>query len=326
MRNPNKIRRTEAAGPGAVHKLLKIGLALAIVYSTMFFDWAGIGPLPLTLSQARADTASAYLDRSKFGIWISPHLAGGAADGACTRSISTKYLTTRHTWAWDSGTFNIPDDATIDGLEVVVTYASKGDYLDTELSPDNSILGANWGTKKTFLAPPSELESCEVGTDTFAGGSASDLWGNSWTPANINDGLQVRITARAGNEKGRVYVDSVQLTVHYQVSSALTVDGGGGGDFLTISDALLAAGEGDTIQFIGAPGQIYDETWPAGISFGDVTFEAAATDPKDFPVIRPSGAEWTNWWNNIAGTRTFRQVKLAQTEIPATAFQNPGSK
>ena len=51
-------------------------------------------------------------------------------------------------------------------------------------------------------------------TDSFGG--ASDLWGRSWTPADVNDsGFGVALYATASGDNGNGYVDYVQVTVYY---------------------------------------------------------------------------------------------------------------
>ena len=158
----------------------------------------------------RAQSAqSAYLDASVSGVWTSPANATGAPDAACAVSGTTENGAQVHIWRWNSGTFSIPSNATINGLVAVVRWGAEEDRLRVELSPDNSA----WGTYKQVTAS-GKVTTCPWDLTL---GSSTDLWGGTWTPANINDDVYVRLTGLKGNEGRRVRVDAVQLTVHYTV-------------------------------------------------------------------------------------------------------------
>jgi hypothetical protein len=156
---------------------------------------------------------SEYLGSSVSGAWNSPSNATGAPAGSCSDSPPTEDGDASHVWRIDA--FSIPA-GTINGIEAEVEYSMKEDQLDIEISPDNSA----YGTLKT-LPELSHSQSCAA-AEVRTVGSPTDLWGNTWTPGNINDGLFVRLTSREGAEGKEVYCDYVQITVYHTPSGGAT--------------------------------------------------------------------------------------------------------
>lgn len=119
-------------------------------------------------------------------------------------------------------TFNIPDGATINGIEVTWVYFATGSVFGHEirLVKAGSPVGQN---KATFVAWPGTSQS-------FGFGGANDLWGSTWTPAEIKDPLfGVQIAAAFQSAGAVANVDNVRITVYYtgaagiQTSTAVVV-------------------------------------------------------------------------------------------------------
>jgi hypothetical protein len=114
--------------------------------------------------------------------------------------------------------FSIPTGATIDGIQVEV---SKGFFSGSNAGTLSAIMykaGSQVGTSKnsTGFAP-----------ETF--GSPTDLWGTTWTPAEINaSGFGFGLSSNGGANGVSVVVSGARITVHYTDAG-----GGGGSDFAT---------------------------------------------------------------------------------------------
>ena len=113
--------------------------------------------------------------------------------------------------------FDIPAMATIDGLVCRVeqkagTAASIYEHTINILKngsvpggSDNKSTTAVWSTTEGFVSY----------------GSPSDLWGATWTPADINDvdtGFAIRCQYNGAYSGDTAYVDSMDMTVYYTVN------------------------------------------------------------------------------------------------------------
>ena len=112
--------------------------------------------------------------------------------------------------------FSIPAGAVIDGIVVDVrrrTDNQSGTTRDADLRLVKD--GANHGDDRSTATNYPNNYSTE------SHGGANDLWGASWTAANINAtnfGAALRVEA-TGNEK-TVRVDHISITVHYSLAPA----------------------------------------------------------------------------------------------------------
>jgi len=114
--------------------------------------------------------------------------------------------------------FAIPPQSIINGIQVSVTR-KEGTSLYGGIK-DRSIKivknGAITGTEHSAGA----IWSTTPTTATF--GSSTDLWGTTWTPADINAatfGAAIAVTeisSRGANETA--YVDHITITVHYDLA------------------------------------------------------------------------------------------------------------
>jgi Bacterial Ig-like domain (group 3) len=123
--------------------------------------------------------------------------------------------------------FSVPGDATITGIMVVINRQSSGNnpsIIDNVVSlvKAGSVVGQN---KNSALAWPSSM-----GTATYGG--STDLWGTTWTPAEINaTDFGVVLAAyrqNSGNNDRTASVDYIQVSVYYTEPTTTSVDCGNG--------------------------------------------------------------------------------------------------
>jgi len=108
--------------------------------------------------------------------------------------------------------FNIPSDATIQGIEVRLDWwldnTSGSNRMDVELSWDG---GTHWTSAKT--------DSQETTSQhTVVLGGSEDGWGKStpWTPAHFSNGnFRVRLSTTSSSENRDFYLDWVAVQVTY---------------------------------------------------------------------------------------------------------------
>jgi len=164
------------------------------------------------------NSPSTVADDSSIGsvAWSNPGNATTSDDSRATASIRSQSGPSHYLKATDFG-FSIPSGATIDGIEVEV---EKGSNANNQVA-DNAVRivkggtigstdksGANWATTDAYITH----------------GGASDLWGKTWTPTDINNSnFGFAISASCGAPVFRDgYIDHIRITVHY-------TEGAGGG-------------------------------------------------------------------------------------------------
>lgn len=138
----------------------------------------------------------------------SPENALGQEDGNCsTTTTANAYL------YLGSFGFSIPSDAAIVGIEVSLKGGHSADgYFGLMLLKG----GSRTGNAKSVK--PGLATSC-ADTAWKSWGSATDLWGATWTPVEVNDpGFGVRIGSGSAADATR-FVDAVKITVYYGLPS-----------------------------------------------------------------------------------------------------------
>lgn len=145
--------------------------------------------------------------------------------------------------------FSIPSDATINGIQVTFTRKVDSSISAFTYTVTLKKAGSNAGTAKG----PGSAWTSTAANESW--GSSSDLWGTTWTPADINNsGFGVGIVAQGTNSTSlayNVYANNVSITVTYTpaassaptVSSVSPVSGvTGGGTSVTITGTDFTAG------------------------------------------------------------------------------------
>lgn len=112
----------------------------------------------------------------------------------------------------DQLSMEVPAAATIEGISVEVLRAGDASVADDSV---RIVRGGRIGAAERAL-PQTWLE--EPAWVTY--GSPGDLWGESWSPADVNAddfgvALSAAYTSTVGNT--RAYVDQVRVTVHYSL-------------------------------------------------------------------------------------------------------------
>lgn len=185
------------------------------------------------ISKALADTAgpnnpSSGTNQAGIGteVWQSPDNITLAGSPYATATLYHEHLQSNYLQGTNYN-FAIPPDATITGIEVEINRKSDSrnpNVVDTEvrlvkggqIAGDNRALPDDWPTTLTVA--------------TYGG--PTDLWGLSWLPADINSiDFGVVLAAHRdnnGNNQRQALVDSMQITVYYEVSPNMSIECGVG--------------------------------------------------------------------------------------------------
>jgi PKD repeat protein len=111
---------------------------------------------------------------------------------------------------------DIPTNATILGIEVALegTGTVSGDRVNVRL------LSGGQFAPVTLPSDPFPVDACGDNPLILVGGE-DVLWGRSWTPAQINAGLDVELIADLATS-GEANVDYIEVRVYYAVPSTIT--------------------------------------------------------------------------------------------------------
>lgn len=181
--------------------------------------------------------------------WTSPSNAG-ADDGSFATVFMDGHVTSKYLKATNFG-FSIPTGSTVAGIVVEVERVrDSGGTSDfaARIVKGGSIGSTNKSTGSLLPNTP--------GIKTF--GSSSDLWGESWTPADINASNFGFVYACDEGTFTNAGVDFIRITVYYTAPATVWV----------VTPTGDIAGSSD----------LYFKTWTSGNS---VEFEYTSTDPSD---------------------------------------------
>lgn len=170
--------------------------------------------------------------------WTSPDNVY-AADGAFANSgiSSSGSSPSRYLLTTGYG-FSIPANAIINGIAVDILRlrAGTGECTDDRIriikggavsSADRANTTANWPTSFTYASY----------------GGSSDLWGETWTPADINNsGFGAAAAAKWVSGTPSARIDHVRITVYYTVNAAPTI----GSASVTYANGRSATGPNTT--------------------------------------------------------------------------------
>jgi hypothetical protein len=144
-----------------------------------------------------------------------------ADDGSYTNAVIQNTYTEYLVSAQTGNLFTIPSNASIKGIVVEyqayygdagATIQDKDVYLTKSATGTTTAVGDDKGTQTWTVTTPT--------VQTY--GSATDLWGTTWTPAEINSAdFGVMISASGTGANTNIYIDYVKITVYYQVSGLL---------------------------------------------------------------------------------------------------------
>ena len=201
--------------------------------------------------------------------------------------------------------FSIPSTAVIRGITVsVIRKSSVSGYTQdssvyllkagSQVGSNHSISGT-WGTSNT--------------TKTY--GSKSDLWGTTWSAADVNDsGFGVKFTAKTGSTGTTASVDYISVTVTY------TADTNGIG---TSGTPINQANIGGTCTY-NAQSAHTPCTSTDHVYAGTITNTSAADNPA---LVMPT-VDYNYWWANAApGPKHF--CTNSNPGLSSTFFDNNAS-
>lgn len=146
--------------------------------------------------------------------WNDPGNAGASDNSyAITGEIGSQ--SSHYLKATNFG-FTVPADAvSIDGISVQV----EGKKTDITLSPTIKEARVRL-VKGGVIGGTDKLNSSNWTTSdaTYTSGGAAELWGDTWTVANVNAsnfGVVVAVAATPEGQSGTASIDHVQMTVYY---------------------------------------------------------------------------------------------------------------
>ena len=149
--------------------------------------------------------------------WSNPNNSQ-ASDNAYA-SLSIDAATSHYLKATNFG-FSIPDGATIDGILVEIERHMAGtDILDSDVK----IVKADGTIGTTDKA---SVTGWVTTLNTYYSyGSSSDLWGETWTAANINDAdFGVVLSVSSAINFSDAFVDHIRITVYYTEAVTTTTE------------------------------------------------------------------------------------------------------
>ena len=158
--------------------------------------------------------------------WTSPGNIG--TTGVATISIAANTNTTN--LQGSAYGFNIPSYATIIGISVTINRQSSSTSTTANIR-DNIVSLVKGGTVQTTNKATTTMWTNSLATATY--GSASDLWGSTWTPADINAtnfGVVLSVFNPSTSTARTASVDYIKVTVTYSTIGSLnwyTVSSGG---------------------------------------------------------------------------------------------------
>lgn len=158
-------------------------------------------------------TAGTGSSNSLFGgeVWLDPTNIS-SADELVSASIDFGAGVSERLEATSFG-FAVPTNATILGIKVSVEKRKSGSVTDNNVQLIKA--GVTGGTNNASAAAWSTTEAV-----TEYGGS-SDLWGRTWTAADINNSnFGVSFAANLGG--GVAYVDHISITVYFATGAKFT--------------------------------------------------------------------------------------------------------
>lgn len=130
-------------------------------------------------------------------------------------SLSTNGAYTDNFEATNFG-FSIPSGATINGIEVEIERSDINNAKDNYIG---IIKGGTVGSEDKSLNPAWSSE------EYIVYGSSTDLWSETWTPADLNSsdfGISISVKKQGGGANPQPIIDHIRITVHY-TSAALPI-------------------------------------------------------------------------------------------------------
>ena len=211
--------------------------------------------------------------------------------------------------------FAIPNGATITGIVVEIEREaqSANDIEDNEvkivkggtIGTQNKASGTDWTTSDVIASY----------------GSSSDLWGSTWTPADINAAtfgvaISVKRIGSGGDKEARI--DHIRITVHYDEVGSVTI----------IKQTVPNGAEGD-FDFTGEGAEFGEGSELESSTLGDGDSETdPSVAPGSYEVIEAAEPGWDltsiscDDENSGAGGGTTATINVESDEDVTCTFTN----
>lgn len=178
--------------------------ASAVLYFWSSFDAGTWGP-GIQIAHANSTGANFAGAAANQGAgWNNPGNTSGTDDGVCA-DIDANSRRVQLT----SYGFSVPAGATITGISV---EAKSGHSVGGGLKATLVKAGVAVGTLKDYT--PATTATC-AGTTFSTIGADGDLWGTTWTRADVND-TNFGVEIRSGTDTGTRLLDAARITVYYK--------------------------------------------------------------------------------------------------------------
>lgn len=213
--------------------------------------------------------------------WQDPSNAQSSNNQNATANLSTTSETTQYLKASNFG-FAIPDTGTITGIKVQIekgeTCSCTVSDVEVKLLKSGSVTGDNKAIAGNWPATGSGGSRYYGTASNTVDSVSTDLWGTTWTPAEINSsGFGVVLSAKENSDAATsIIVDMIRITVYYDDGGAGGGDGGGGGggggtptsDTTPPVVSITSPAEAATISgTVNIAANASDETGVAGVQF-----------------------------------------------------------
>lgn len=228
--------------------------------------------------------------------------------------------------------FNLPSDANINGVTVVVDRLTSG--MTTPLTRDHTVQLLKDGTRAGDNKAVTDADWPTGGGGTRTYGGAADSWGETWTPADVNDpdfGVSLRVANANTGFARTASVDYIQVTVSYDRNPTVTVNeaaaqadptGTPSIDFdVVFNKDVTGVGAGDFTVGGTATGFSVDSVSGSGSNYTVTVVGAAATDGTVTLAMPAGGAEDSGARTNKASTSTDNSVTYDTTAPTVTVEQ-----
>lgn len=224
--------------------------------------------------------------------WSNPGNAISKDGVYATAALSSTNLTTHCLQVTGAG-FNIPTNATINGITVTITRRASA----ASSARDNTVQLLVGGTASgTNLATTTSWPTTAAAA-TY--GSSTSLWGLTLTPAQVNaSNFGVNIRASRTNNSPTVSVDHVEISVcyttaagTYAIATTTTASSGAVGTWYFNTSNVL---DGDPTTSGSQPGLAANKTYLVRVGSSDWTSGAGVADLSGFiltTINNASGAD-----------------------------------
>ena len=205
-------------------------------------------------------------------IWSNPgNIIADDTSYATTANAQQRQPDEQTTCRATNFALNVPAGATITGIQVEIMRAASGaTVVDNVVSlvKGGAITGDNKATATAWPIPP---PTPNMQTATYGG--PADLWGTTWTPAEINAAdFGVALSARRTAGSVTASVDYFRVTVTYTPPSyTITSTAGAGGSISPSGSTTVTAGGSQTYTITPDTGYHVADVLVDGVSQGPVT-------------------------------------------------------